>query len=178
MSVEKYVPSSLADWEAWLSEHPAHVNEWNGYAGECEEIVLAVLDRFRGDFEGTPGIERISHGVYHNGDWVIHVEHRFIFDPTTIPETYMGVQVRRSTVDLPREFQVGPGECYAWAPEHYAAFAERAAREVRSVLDRPGMSVDEILDYLSPSPTFGEWVETCADWRREGAIRECRCAQE
>lgn len=109
MPEEKYVPSSLADWEAWLSEQPGHVNEWNGYAGECEAIVLAGLERFRGAFEATPGIERISHGVHHNGNRVIHVGHRFVFDPRSIPESYAGLQLRRSVVDLPREFLVGPG---------------------------------------------------------------------
>lgn len=147
------------------------MERWNPYGGQGFALVEEVTADFRSKYGHLPRLQINGPGVYHGGQWVIALQHPFVFDRRTIPNVHLGIRVQPSFVgDVPREFADATRQhSYVWAPPHYEQFVDRAAGEIRAQLGNAGMSRTEMLSALAGMP-FSEWVELCRAWVRAGTM--------
>jgi hypothetical protein len=163
---------SFAEWLALSDRERSDVqSHWNTYSGDGEELVLRIAADFREKYGHVRGVEVHGPGIYHGGSWVISVRHPFVFDRRMLPTQHLGIHVHSFYgPELPPEFQEGTREhTYVWAPPNYERFVDRCGEQMREQLGRPDMSRDEMLSALVGMP-FGEFVEICRAWVREGRI--------
>lgn len=163
---------SLSEWIA-LSEDERirRLAAFNAYAGEGEELVKRITDRFREEFGRLPDVTIDGPGIYHGGSWTIGVTHPFIFDRRFLPERYLGVDVRAGvTPPFPPEFegQTYPSG-YVWSPPNFERFVDRCAAEIRVRLGDPNMTRETMLHALIGRP-FEEHLSNCRRWVKEGVI--------
>ena len=163
---------TLADWLK-LSDHERGkvVERWNPYGGQGFALVEEITSDFRSKYGHLPRLQINRPGVYHGGQWVIALQHPFVFDRRTVPNWHLGIMVHASLVgDLPREFADGTRQhSYVWAPPHYEQFVDRAADEIRAQLGVADMSRGEMLSALVGMP-FAKFVELCRASMREGRV--------
>jgi len=163
---------SLTEWiELPDDERVRRVAKLNPYAGEGEELIRQIADRFRGEFGHLPGLDISGHGIYHGGSWVIGASHPLVFDRRRLPSRYLGVDVRASIqLPLPPEFQGHEyPHGYVWSPPNYERFVDRCADEIRERLGDPDMTREQMLHVIVGRP-FDEHVSECRRWVKEGAI--------
>jgi hypothetical protein len=163
---------TFAEWLT-LSDHDRQqiLSRWNPYGGEGGELVTQIADDFRTKYGTLPRLNVRGIGVYHGGQWVIHVTRPFVFDRRKMPDWHLGIMVHGSLVgDLPVEFRDGSRKYeYPWSPPHFEAFVDRCADEIRAELDLPSAGRDELLSALAGMP-FADFVANCRQSVREGRI--------
>jgi len=93
---------------------------------------------------------------------VINVSKPFIFDNRALPKKYEGLEIKSQIQgELPEEFKIDRNnpewskQEYIWAPERFEKFVDRCAEEIRTKLNNPSMSREEMLDALC----FGNFEE-------------------
>jgi len=103
---------------------------------------------------------------------VISISTPFIFDNRLIPKTYMGYVVRSGTqeTNLPVEFRnIYSEKEYIWSYQRFERFVDSNEDLIRTKLNNPTMTRDEMLDALC----FGDFKkhrESCIKSEEEGKI--------
>jgi len=100
---------------------------------------------------------------------VISVSHPFIFDCRLLPQTFMGLDLRSSTYDLPSEFNDIRNEEYIWAYQKFELFVDRHSKEIQEKLNNHDLTKTEMLDALC----FGDFERhktNCMKWETDGKI--------
>ena len=82
---------------------------------------------------------------------VISISAPFIFNRTTLPKRFMGLNLREGIAELPKEFQYLHADI------------------IRDVLNNPEMKREEMLDALCFGD-FNSHKEKCIEWEKEGKI--------
>jgi len=107
---------------------------------------------------------------------VIKVTRPLIFDNRELPKVFQGMIVKTNiSGDLPKEFSIDRTKEdwhkreYIWAPERFEKFVERCSSEIKTKLDNPKMTKNEMLDALC----FGNFKEhkvKCEQLIKEGKL--------
>jgi len=162
---------SLSEWLALSEDERARrLAAFDAYAGEGEDLLEQIADRFREEFGRLPDVAIDGPGIYHGGSWVIGVTHPFIFDRRLLPARYLGVEVRAGPrLPLPPEFEGQTYPAYVWSPPNFERFVDRCAAEIRVRLGDPNMTREAMLHALIGRP-FDEHLSNCRRWVKEGVI--------
>ena len=127
----------------------------NPYAGEGVELIEAIAQRFRNEFESIPGLRITGAGVYHGGSWVIGTTRPLIFDRRRVPDRYLGIEIRASVYgELPPEFDSDQ----VWAPENYERYVDRCGATIATALGNSEMTRQEMLHALVGMP-FQQYLD-------------------
>ena len=95
---------------------------------------------------------------------VIKISRPLIFDNRLLPKKFEGLDVKTNIKlndDLPKEFKFDRSQPdwhkkqYIWAPERFVKYVERCEKEIKTQLNSPQMSKEEVLDALC----FGNFEE-------------------
>lgn len=95
---------------------------------------------------------------------VIKISRPLIFDNRLLPKKFEGLDIKTNiklNADMPTEFKVDRTEPdwhkkqYIWAPERFEKYVNRCEKEIKSQLNNPLMSKQEVLDALC----FGNFEE-------------------
>lgn len=148
---------TIDEWIALSEEERRRIaGDWspNDTSG-IDQLLADIVDEFR---EKHPDLNIRGLGNVH-GSLELVVVHPFIFDRRKIPDSFLGLAVRKSLSEpLPDDFEVFSG--YVWAPENYADFVDMHEKEVRTALGDLEMTREEMLHALIGMP-FDQWVEQC-----------------
>jgi ABC-type Fe3+-siderophore transport system permease subunit len=150
---------SLDEWLSMTAADRARVLEQlNPYSGEGSELIGAITERFREEFQSVPGLQIHGPGVYHGGTWVIGTTRPLVFDRRRVPDSYLGIEVRSSiSGPMPPEFESDD----VWAPRNFERFVDRCGDEIRAQLGNPNLTRDEMLDAVTGVP-FRQYQEVYA----------------
>ncbi|MBK8087574.1 MAG: hypothetical protein IPK31_06320 [Chitinophagaceae bacterium] len=101
---------------------------------------------------------------------VISISAPFIFNRTTLPKRFMGLNLREGIAELPKEFQyLNSDKEYIWAYQRFEEYVDNHADIIRDVLNNPEMKREEMLDALCFGD-FNSHKEKCIEWEKEGKI--------
>ena len=160
MTMDDQAVSTLEEWQTLSASEKAELaRKWNPYTEGVTHLNQAILEDFEKEYANVPGLQIMGFGNYHS-EHVISVTHDFIFDKRLVPNSFLGISIHTTGVDLPNDFWIY--KKYVWAPENYERYVETHLDEIRRKLGKPLMTKHEALHALIGWP-WEEWIEICRE---------------